>query len=538
VIYQLMKLDRSWRAAPLLTVVSAVAAPLLLRLGVSSSTQFNGIPLILVCISVLICRVNERAALFQISLPIAGREVFAARVLSMLAVLWAPAIITSDILSHLGPEGLATARQLLGMTAVATLVIFTVQSFRVQVLEITSTITSLLPALILLPWAMWPFPVAPVLAVCLPATAILFVRIWILIPKSFQTAQPEAISESVAAADFTCRATAPMRRIHALAWMPILRSVYSWQYLVWVLFVLCSQNGGMVFSGTIFLFFFCVVTRTRIRWLSALPISRSTILPLFVTPVLLSLVAGYFVGVLDGQPGKQILMIPTQNWAPTFAEAENAKVAMLNIVPPLEFWRPVHADKAPLIQTPWGETFQPPISTVLGERIYNPYAVGGDNSQRFFDWQFARATLATNGRSIPRSEYQGPGHWNPPSATPPARIQILQIAAILSFALVLLGSVMAFDWYRFRRLTQIARGIIGLVLFSSLCTIMLQDRPPGRIFEESRLNSLLLRLSWTLPDSLFIVIAVGAATLAGIYWLVDKVLREAEFVEKPQQAAT
>lgn len=232
--------------------------------------------------------------------------------------------------------------------------------------------------------------------------------------------------------------------------------------------------------------------------------------------------------------GERIYIVATQSWPLT---AGRTNVKMPNIMPPVEFWKPVHGDQAPLLQAPWGETFRPPISIVQGVRIYNTYAVGPENSPRFFDWQFARATYAAYGRSIPRSEYQFPAL--PPPVIPPLRIQMLHMAVIIGFALIGLLYIQLNDWHQFRRIPDPFRTTLwGLVLTALFSAGFIAGfvMPQFMTHVQKYCDFLLLRISWTLPDSLLFLIAAAALPLALLYWIADKLFRESEFVDKPQQA--
>jgi hypothetical protein len=151
---------------------------------------------------------------------------------------------------------------------------------------------------------------------------------------------------------------------------------------------------------------------------------------------------------------------------------------------------------------------------VQGVRIYDPYAVGPENSQRFFDWQFARATLDAYGRSISRSEYQFPAA--PPPVIPPLRIQILHIAAIIAWLLIGLSYVEILDWHSFRRPPHLIPRIIWAIPIAPYFVVSFLI--PRFITDvERHCDSLLLRVSWVLPDNILIIIAAAAMPLALFY---------------------
>lgn len=54
-----------------------------------------------------------------------------------------------------------------------------------------------------------------------------------------------------------------------------------------------------------------------------------------------------------------------------------------------------------MVCAPWGERLQGDPSMAVGPlRLYNPYFTGPQNSHRFFEWQFARATTDVYGQAF------------------------------------------------------------------------------------------------------------------------------------------
>ncbi len=180
--------------------------------------------------------------------------------------------------------------------------------------------------------------------------------------------------------------------------------------------------------------------------------------------------------------------------------------------------------KAPLIEAPWGEAFQPPVFRLYGFDIYNPYAVGCGNSERFLDWQFNRATVAVYGRPLPRDKNMDwmEGHV----VVTGARTQVINIVEIAGSVMVAMIVVLVFDWHRFRRFADSTRIIVislaGTAGAAVLLLGMSDDGDPAQW------------LSWTLPQSLPAAIAVTVPAFALLYWLLDTLFRQIELVDKAQ----
>jgi len=195
---------------------------------------------------------------------------------------------------------------------------------------------------------------------------------------------------------------------------------------------------------------------------------------------------------------------------------------MLNIKPPTDYWVPLaKGGTAPLIRSPWGETFQPSTYRLYGFDVFNPYAVGCGNSQQFFDWQFARATEATYGRSVSRAEYERLGHGPSAMVITRFREQAANIFAWVGLVLLAMLLMLLDSWNRLRHLPRPAR-------FVPFCL--------GTAFIGGRFLSPELDpaqwLSWALPANLPVATSLLAVTLAALYWGIDRLFTQAEFVDK------
>jgi hypothetical protein len=197
---------------------------------------------------------------------------------------------------------------------------------------------------------------------------------------------------------------------------------------------------------------------------------------------------------------------------------------MSNVLPPLDFWVLARNGNAPLIQAPWGETFQPPVFRKGGFDIYNPFAVGCGNSERFLDWQFNRASVAVYGRPFPR-ENGLIGHVVITSL----RTQLVTVAGLLGIIFLCMSGALLNDWHRFRRLAGPVRVTIISLLSATGFAAMMLDATDQLNFAQW--------LSWALPQSLPAAVAAAALGLALLYWLLDTLFRQIELVDKAQPPA-
>jgi hypothetical protein len=475
---------------------------------------------------IIFCRVNERATPFFISLPISAHQIFLARMITILAALWIPAIVSLLFFVLQGPRGSAAAMLLVGATSLATLMVFILQSIRVQELGVSLKYVLFFPfiPIIFLIWSEfgWQFQMEALTAVCVVMSAFLFIYIWKKIPGSFQIAPPEAYAEESISVQ-------TKNRKWPLATYRLIHRSTSPVPIFFMMGLMLYSRGIMFFPLiVIFLPLVWVHFRKHINWLWAFPIARGTVLLFAVLSILVSMEVGHIRDTYAHGFAENMWIDSTQDWR--HSAKRYRYDGTRNILPPLAFWKPVYSDKAPLIEAPWGETFQPPTSDAFGFRIYNPYAVGIDNSQRFFDWQFAIATAAVYGRALPKSEITA--YWISPyqhNLFPPVNYQIAYASLSIGLVLLVLACIELFHQRCFQDHQKFIR-IAGISILISICAafvlfLMISTDVAGYS------NSLPLIISWSLPESLPAAIGIVLASLGLMYWILDILFRKAEYAD-------
>jgi hypothetical protein len=168
---------------------------------------------------------------------------------------------------------------------------------------------------------------------------------------------------------------------------------------------------------------------------------------------------------------------------------------------------------------------QPPPLSILGLTFYNPYASGKANSQRFFEWQFGRATEALHGRRYSVAEYLEESFETAlPHVTDQPGYDILALAAFLCgslFATFLNEVALS---HSLRRATSVSRyrlltiaapfGIPLLVDVYYLFTHSTSVSMPV-------VRMLLLRVSALLPQNLPAVAAIAIVPALAMYCLLE-----------------
>ena len=529
--WQLVKRDPAWRPIPLQTL-ALIAALILWHIFAPHDSRYRALFMheawILFLFAPLAATFLQSGdTRFQAILPVTVRHIFLSRMLAMFTLLWLPVIAGMATLMVLGDSptsGLPLALWSISACEILWLQCAAIRGFIKPRHAIFLLLAVLFFSALVPDMSVSSFTEAIILAVCwLIAIGVVW-RTWQKVPPSFQDAPlhssssvpsagtiRRASNDSVSSREPLARATL---RIHGFTLLP--------------LFVIMLLMGTASSFWVPFLIFQWLGIRNRFRWLFDLPIPRRTLLAAMLLPPSLSLTAGYLVSVHlppfpNGQERRISVRARQETWGPQTAGLPNCKT--MNVLPSLDFWIPLRSGKTPVLQAPWGETFQPSAYRVSGFDIYNPYAVGCNNSERFLDWQFQRATITAFGHPLDRdkSDTWYIVDWHVFVTDP--RTQFVNLAVIAGFLLLSTLLWMIGDWYRFRHLSRRVR-IASMSLFGAgLCGLLY-------LIGVHDLD-VVQWLSWTLPASLSGVIAVTLPALALLYLAIDRLFRQLEFVDKP-----
>lgn len=293
-IYQLLKRDDVWRILPYFVLGCAVVYPLLGASGgkVAFLSVMLGAGTVMMGF--------QRATRFQAGLPIAARQLFLARLLALLGVLWLPALAgCCSILAVTSAAHAAAAVAVAKSAAVCTLAIAALQSIRVRELSLPRWmmvfVTTPLPIMGVLVARF--VGATPVLAVCLPLSAVLLLRTWRAFPKSYQLAPAGTHTRAASVPNAEKRAKTTVRFSPTVAWRPVLHSTFSWRHLAFLTWLFPGAMTGQWMLGSFGVAWLWFMTRQQSRWLWSLPINARALLLTILAPILLVLSAGYFTGL-------------------------------------------------------------------------------------------------------------------------------------------------------------------------------------------------------------------------------------------------
>lgn len=278
-IYQLIRREPAWKITPWLALASAVTwvwMPPLFGFAILVAGLVAGMP-------------HRHATRLDAGLPIEARDLLLARTFSLMAVIWIPALAGAAGIAIVKGFS-ASAADPLAAGALGTLIAAVAQALRLKELEGPKWLFFLYFTVNPSGLALLKRLDSLVPLICALSGAALFLRAWVMVPRSFQL--------SIA----SVKAWRPARQERRIAprtafrWAPVLRSVCCWQYV----FFLPWMGYATATGQWLFLPFWLVVAwqgpRNKARWLWALPVGRRALLWTMMGPILAVHVLGYLAG--------------------------------------------------------------------------------------------------------------------------------------------------------------------------------------------------------------------------------------------------
>jgi hypothetical protein len=521
---ELMRQDPAWKLAWWMAAASAVLWPLLpFHSPASAIAPAGGI--LLACLAR--ARPQERATLFQAALPVAARQLFLARLLSLLCMVWLPLLAGAFTISLVRTSEMPAA--MLVWAAMFSLPVLILQAARIR--------ETAAPRWLLFAVAAIGLPACAAAALSIPAGTLLalsglvfaaiFALAWRAIPPSFQVATLDAK---------WVRAASHGRRFQPAAWWPMVRSTLTPLMLIYIPLILLESMTGQWILAACFSMVLLGQAHQGTRWLYGLPVSHRTRLRIHLAPALLPLVIGALLGANTAfWPFAPPRLVSTGGAQFAGGPEEPYRPGTPNVQVPLEFWRHAAGGRAPEIRAPWGESVRPATIRVLGAAFYNPYETARGNSQQFMEWQFDRATGEIYGRPIgPRQLGRGM-----PSVMSTARLQILELAAILMIVLAIAGGLEFANGHRMGRLGSKLRNAISIAVLSGPFVLLFAYNmwsPVPGLISDHLMPLLLLHLSRALPENLAALAAIAAIPVIAIYLAAERMAAEAELGSAVRQA--
>ena len=479
---------------------------------------------------------RPRASQFELALPISAKELIAARmgadVLRILIPLaiWTIAIaVTRDmnVVTNLVKDLLGRSVwspthvcELILAVATATMLPYTIFAEELSTPPADRVLCAWLVLAIVCVGAAFAFPEP----LSLTVITVVCIAIWGWIATRLP-ARLQLVSLRLERAPYlvTSSNTVAVRSDHRWRWVvPLIRSQFP-KHLAFsfLLTVVVSLTGVM--APVIYLYGLSTTAFAQLRatsaWTGGLPISRRAQLLALLVP---TVVAGSLFTILPPLPSLPFGYFRRSLFygAPaTYQSGEKYFDSPTKV--PLQYWSVAPDGKAPTIRAAWGETSPPFTLKLPGLLLFNPYSSVEGNSQRFIDWQFARATTAVYGHSIFRGDYHADGPL-PPRVGDKFPIKVLEAAFMFVYGLGVLV-VISVPYMRGRRAGT------RWALIASYCAMILSvflmgfDLKYGRTVQVVMplLRMYFMHLVEQLHNNLFLVILVASIPVALMYALVE-----------------
>lgn len=509
---ELLERDGAWKSTGGLIFAAAVVYPFLCLLAPGSLVIWFG-----VCLPSAF-NARRRATPFEAALPIPGRQLVAARLIATLAGLWLPALaIAAEALLL---SGWKDALWLLEAVGVMSLVVLVQHSVRVRQTSSPKWLGYMLvgcASAFLLLAREFDLHLGAIVAVCLAASAALLAGLWFRVPAGFQIAPASPTSAR------RSRRLPSRERRWLPVWLPAWRAFFHGQFaspLVfgWLLVMMRMSlvlGAGMALRAT--------VACRWLEWLLVLPVPRRKLLRMLVLPWVCMLATMIPLGRHVFGSGARDPAVSTGS-SDVWLKQTEAGSGTPNVLVPTSIWHWTWPWEAPVIRSPWGETNRPRTFLRLGFSTYNPYSVAPENSPRFLDWQFARATEAVYGRAIPLSSAAALARMGLVPVTLRLRTRCVEVLAAMLVFLALLG--LAF-WHRTRsgRLWAVVTGA-GL-----MAPFLLDILGTERVVRTGMLSEVItLRLAAILPQNPAALLVAAAVLLGGVYWAAQRQFEKVDLI--------
>jgi hypothetical protein len=515
ILYLLMRDDIAKVA-----LVSGLLAPLVLMPGWSPAFGLLQAIAMMGLFTGVKLRLDRRTTGFQITLPIAGREILLVRMIGAILTIWLPVGAASLLLTWVHRDG---SQSLCLGGAALTLAALLPLTVRLREATIPGWISfGMWVSAVALGVGVW-FILPPEGFLALFAALIcgLMVHAAVTVPATFEVAPREASA---------VRPAGSRLRFQRPDWWPIARSAMPWlavPFFAWGLVM--SGNLVILLEAVIFAFQAGVLCRDRSRWLHTLPLSRHVLLGLTMVTTVGALAAGAAFGDWIYRPAFLPPMKPfLGRYRPGIDQGDRFLVRT-NV--PLEYWRKMPGAAAPIIIAPWGESVKAATVSIFGLNFYNPYTATKANSPQFFDWQVGNATQTMYGERMSSDESAHYAHRQIPRYPGQNRLDILGFSTLVFF---LLTSVyvrelsLSRSLWRFRstRFLSLAVALLFAAWFPFDFGVL--SARYGTPVSGPLLQILFTQISAAVPGNSMMLLALAMAPSLAMYWLALRQFAQAE----------
>lgn len=499
---RLMRRESVW---PMIPYLAAASLLMTAWASLGGKPQAAAVSAVYVSISaglLTVARTWQRSTLFEAALPIDGRALLLARLLTLLLYIWVP--IATSLLVALGFWNAGRGelwQNLTALGAAMSLFIVVMQTVRLPVMD-TKKPDGAGVALVVLGvvglalWAKQPWIVT---AFCVPAAVVWGAVKWPREAFTFQCAPGEA---------GTAARKTEGGPASGIGWLVVLKAFFPWQGLIWLGFAALFPLVDNVFFPMFYSFAYLEKATPGMNWMLTLPVPRKKILAILVGAYLSVLAASFLGGINYGLTSRYSAM-----------GSNRSSTDRLGI--PFHYWQ---AARGPLetITAPSGETLRTPSKRVFQMDFYNPYAVGEESTPAFRQWQYRRAAVQIYGAE----NIQG---LKPLMLS--FRMQFLMVLSLACLTMVVFALGLLPRWSRFNRLPpMLVKGLPQCLLLAFLGVLAVV--PVSIKVEHGSAVMLEIFAAWIsgmLPENPVAMAVVGLGGVSLIAAMLAKMFDEVEF---------
>lgn len=466
----------------------------------------------------------QRPTAFEAYLPISGRDLAIARLVSSFGLSLIPLLMTALVIEVRSPAKFDSSRllQCVALLALGNLLPRLVRPKEFKP-DSGETLYVLAALAVIAATLIYFTPTIASSSVLVASAAVAGMIWWRVTPEAFQAASEQSSSRTSRAV----MGPSDPAGGWMLIWRMVCRTLYSKHRLFNLLMITLAGATGQWMLALIVFFGVDDLWRNS-NWTRALPFSNRARLGMILLP-----------GV--GVPFAFLLLGMQLNISPFMYSNSLRRSAILTgseehyysspTEISFEHWKRASGDTVPVLMAPWGETARPYTVRLLGSTYYNPYTVRERSSEAFGEWQFSRLTKAVYGIAMTREGYKALPRA-PRRITNQWRMMILSVAASVTgiFLLLVLMGISKFVGTQ----PKSASFGVGVALATSVLTMVpilygaLATESTDAVFALAQ--SHLMRLSDALPASNLIVLLVALIPVAAMYALLEWQFARSEFV--------
>ncbi len=405
------------------------------------------------------------ATVYEHTLPLHARVLREAKWLAACVVLGIPIVswgVSAYVLLPAAPSVAAVISLLAGAAMFAMLLYFTTDTGPRLQSRASLRAEIILRAVLLLAVCTTLLYMLPI-AFAAVALSVVVLPLYVVLARQIPASQPLAIAQRNA--DVVALEAAPDKLHNRRSELLLLvRTAMSWP--MFGIPLLSGMSGYYGFFHSALLVMLAATAAglgsTRLRWMSALPISHSRRF-LFTHGSLIALsvftfAVGHVLGFGDRAMRHSEL---TRNGQRTDTPGDwGASPTRVSLV----HWLVTDSNVQPLITAPWGETVPADTISLFGVTRYNPFTSHKSNSKPFIDWQYTRASTVVFGATLTQAQYAALSPTNRPRViTHQPRAIAFGYAAFVLQILLGLWFLELGRWHRVTMQRSVVRYFVGFL---------------------------------------------------------------------------